>query len=553
MNRNQLVPPRSTTPRTTMSTPAVPIQNYGSIAAVPKKEGNGDEEEQVPLIVAFETDDAYPEATQRQKEILKLMDRSIHDMKQADLQVQLPLLTQQDVQGMRNDSSSLSSLRPSCCFCTGLSLLLGATFRTLLVTIFACCGTIYYTFNVREGILISEHDFARFVLPGMVAILGFVGSSYSVSNRLWNFSCEVVYWNRPTAIETAVKESVEEQILMRVASHVDHINMKLSMVLDEMKSLLILPAKDRKRYLKVDPTLPDLPTDPISFVDPKMGNAKSDLQVSVLHFLQDLPVEEIDSWIPSYLKSSQAYYSRVVTANLFTFFVLHLVLAYGTFWVVSCYYPSAESVAETYVESTVLNAIDNLAFHVFPGVAVNVYIPSTQLVTWSLALSCEAYLFSSCFLLVTFGSKTSCRTTVNISNQLRSSISEKTNAVLRQAGILFLCRDILQIRMGRTKRKLLKLIHYSYKLEMLREIVDGDAGSVATSITSMSSLSPKSTSPFSSKPVPTAPLTCTDSRRNVSSLIEEKESISRRWRNPFASWRVTVSSSTRGDKNELKQ
>jgi hypothetical protein len=218
-----------------------------------------------------------------------------------------------------------------------------------------------------------------------------------------------------------------------------------------------------------------------------------------------------------------------------------MLFAYGTFWIVSLYYPVAETMTEPYVKEAVGQVEDLVKEYVPPSISISTYVPTAQVLVWTILLSLEAYLYSSCFLGVTYFFTTSARRVVKQSNELRESISTKTNDVLRQAGILFFCRDILQIRMGRTKRKLLKLINYSYKLDMLREVVDGDTGSVATGMTSISSFSPYSSSP---PPKPSAPPAPTTGSSEMIQNFTAGESISNRWQNTFSSWRGRASPSS---------
>jgi hypothetical protein len=389
----------------------------------------------------------------------------------------------------------------------------------------------------------------------MVGFLGWLGNSFWIKHRFWNYSQEVAHWNQPTTIQAVVKESVEEQIVVRVATRVDTINMNLSLVLDNLRSPLRLSPKDRKRYLRVDPLLPEIPTDPVAFVEPELSTAKHDLQWSVVYFLQDLTFEEIDRWVPSYYKNPRSYYNRAVFGNLSTFLVCHMVFAYGTFWVLWLLYPACETIVEPYVQSAVDDAEGLVKEYVPTTISIDTYIPTTQVIVWTLILSLEAYLYSSLFIGVVYFFQTSPSRTVQRSNQLRQTCSAKTNDALRQAGISFFCRDILQIRMGRAKRRLLKLIHYSYKLEMIRDIVDGDTGSVGTSMTSISSsFSPTPASPPPCVVKPSAPPASADTTRAAGSITNvgggmahhftTDESISNRWKSTFSSWRGRRKSTT---------
>ena len=84
-------------------------------------------------------------------------------------------------------------------------------------------------------------------------------------------------------------------------------------------------------------------------------------------------------------------------------------------------------------------------------------------------------------------------------------------------GIIFLCHDILELRMERAKSKLLELIHKTYKLHMLWTILEyNTASTVSTESTSPSRLSVSSTSSIGSIPSP-----------------------ERGWSQTFATWRIS--------------
>jgi hypothetical protein len=139
-----------------------------------------------------------------------------------------------------------------------------------------------------------------------------------------------------------------------------------------------------------------------------------------------------------------------------------------------------------------------------------------SMLVWILGFALEPYILSSILVGFVYFSWTPPSATVSIVNQLRASASIQTNHLLRQYGIIFLCHDILELRMERAKSKLLELIHTSYKLDMIRTILEYDTASTAsTASTSPSKLSVSSTT----------------------SSIGSIPSPDRKWSKTFANWR----------------
>ena len=101
---------------------------------------------------------------------------------------------------------------------------------------------------------------------------------------------------------------------------------------------------------------------------------------------------------------------------------------------------------------------------------------TVPILVWTAAYALEAY-FVNVFVLgvMVYGVQTSARRTSYIVSNARAKASEQTNLLLRQYGIIFLCQDILELRMERAKRNVLDMIHFTHKLNMLWTIVDKEA------------------------------------------------------------------------------
>lgn len=498
-------------------------------------------------MVEFDLEDQYPEASGEQKQVLKILDRTIWDMKHGgDVALRIPPLTKQEVQATWRDKNP-AVLDPSFggCLCRSL---LGWPLVSFAVTVLLSLGGVYCVDGVGSNI-ISNSDFLQYILPGLISILGLIGASIPIRSRFWGFAKVIGYYNQPEMVQKVADEAVDEQIVLHVANKVDLININLILLVDSMKSQLILSPSDRARYLKVDPTLPEMPANPSDYVEEDLRDAKNELRESVAYFIQEDPRRVAQS-IPNRFTSPKAYYWRGIVGNMFVFFVFQCVLVYGTFWLVTMYYPIVAEEAEPFVKE----AIDEVDHLLEPFGTFNLHdTATTQALLWICALSFEAYLYSCYVVGVVYSKTTSVTRMVRISNQVRAEVSVATTATLRQHGIIFLCRDILELRTERTKARFLTLIRHVYRLEMLRDIVDGDCGTAAVAVPTARTTRPaKRASSFYSFGAPSSPSTSstadlskmspvstcslTADTNKASTPLPSAPSMSRRWQNTFGSW-----------------
>jgi hypothetical protein len=507
-----------------MTTPASPSRYYGTIdphqacTSSPSHE----DEEWVPLIVAFDPQDEYPDATNDQKDVLKLMDANIREMRKGDLLVKVPPLETSQVIAMRYPMHP--SLRTSYTVCRSW---FGRTFISFFVSIVVCVATWYYFDTFRVDKVLTEQEYLQFVLPALVAVVATWGASGPLRHRLWGFAREVAFWNQPRKVKNAISETVEEQVLLEVATAIDNIHLRLTMVLDEIssKAQAIQSPKDRKRYLKADLTLPEIPIDPDQ-VEQELLGAKSELQASVMHFLQDITVENVKDWVPERLRDAQMYYDRARNETLWVLFLLQFAFSYGMYWGLALYFPTAEEdYAEPFVELGEVQA-DNIAESTGLMVAMEDYVTS-KVLTWSLALSLEAYILSSIYVNVVFELKTAAAQTARLCTAFRETVlTVKTREALQQSGIQFLCRDILEFRMLKTKQQLLKLISFGNRIDRIVEAIDGDITSVTTASTGFSLSSYSPLAPLSGSTI-----------RTQENRLREGGDLSTRWQSTFASWK----------------
>jgi hypothetical protein len=329
--------------------------------------------------------------------------------------------------------------------------------------------------------------FIKLFYPCLAAAVGFLGCLRPILSRLSEFSNEVCHFARPSSIQQVALEGVEH-IIVSVASKVDEVNMMLTLVVDDMKSQFVRAAQQEETMRNVDPSLPEVPSNPRIYVERELEGAKEELRSSVLQLEQDASFD-VAPWIPKHLTSSKAHRNREARSFLVVCLVLHGLGAYATLYLLDEYL-SLE-------EASSAGAIELLA-------------PLTSKLSvcvscWILAFGVEAHLLSTILIGTVYFIKTSPSATVVTIQQLRRLMARETTQLLRQYGILFLCRDILEFRMERVQHKLLALIRLQYKLEMIWTILEYEnntAASVLSPPLSKLSSSPSSSaeSPLSASP-----------------------------------------------------
>jgi hypothetical protein len=459
---------------------ASPNYTYGSIIEV-------EDESAQPLIVGPQTApsqdvdvDAYPEANDEQRELLILMDAVICEA--STVQAHIARISLQHIETKQSkaiQANSTASLRTSF-FGFLCSSIFGAPLLTLVLTIGVSTAGIVW---------IPEEEWLNtwihYGLPGVTAFLGFLGCWKPIVSRLFNFSQEVYSFASPACTKQVAVEGVDN-LVMSVASQVDHVNMKLSLVVDDLRNEFTRAVHQIDRLRKVDPHLPEIPT--IGPVEQDLQAGKEELRSSVLQLKTDGSFDATQ-WIPPYLSSSESYCHRASSRALVWCFLLQIIAALGSWYALETYLPPAME-EEATVSVALLGPLSDRF--------------TTTLLCWILILAGEAYVLSAIQIGIVYFSTTAPSATVGIINQLRTSVSQETNHLLKQHGILFLCRDILELRLERVKSNLTDWIHQSYKLDMLYSILDYDTTSTAPTSPSRYSISSPSNSSSGSFSSPTS-------------------------------------------------
>ena len=311
------------------------------------------------------------------------------------------------------------------------------------------------------------------------------------------FAQQLCYHTSSTQIQKATLDSVEH-IIVQVATHIDNVNVRLTLTLDDMKPMFQKSVQQISKLLAIDPNLLEqatIPSNPISFVLTKerLMDAKEELRQCVLQFEQEIttsasqPEAVIASWIPPHLVSSQAYRRSATIQTMTVVFVLQCLGIVGTFFWLSIYMPfDDEALAETgsnYIIESLSSGFRALGDYLSVDLsafvtAIGEYEPASEhltvvTTTWILTYAVVSYLITNIVLGMTYlTGQTSNKKMLRVINNLRQEASDQTNLLLKQYGIIFLCQDILQTRVRNAKVKLLKLIHTQLKLEMLWGIVD---------------------------------------------------------------------------------
>eukprot|EP00529_Nitzschia_sp_RCC80_P013937 CAMPEP_0113499018 /NCGR_PEP_ID=MMETSP0014_2-20120614/31511_1 /TAXON_ID=2857 /ORGANISM="Nitzschia sp." /LENGTH=757 /DNA_ID=CAMNT_0000393139 /DNA_START=113 /DNA_END=2383 /DNA_ORIENTATION=- /assembly_acc=CAM_ASM_000159 len=383
----------------------------------------------------------------------------------------------------------------SSCGCIVTSLL-GASLITFFVTIVVSVLMIHYglpiwTDNERQAlswipsVLRTPSGFMMFVYPSITAVLAWIGTIGPIQSRLWSYSFEVTHYCSSATTKQLILDVIEEQIYIRVTSIVDLVDMNVGLSIDNLSSKLTLSEREKVKFKAYDPTFPTLPDDQHHFVEDEIQSSKSELQSSVLRFIQQaqgdgndkdddgtvVTDEMILSWMDqpqyTYLKSQQEYYWSIVGMNLSLYFFTHLVLSYITCWSIAGFVlPFLLS------NGTLQRITDEIDNNVLEPLGLT-DIVATPMLLWIITLSFEAYLYSCFYVgIVVYSYQTAAKKTVRVVNMLRSStLSPKVTELLKDHGVISLCRDILGTRMERCRKKFVFLIHESHRVEKMREVI----------------------------------------------------------------------------------
>eukprot|EP00521_Asterionellopsis_glacialis_P017182 CAMPEP_0195296986 /NCGR_PEP_ID=MMETSP0707-20130614/20562_1 /TAXON_ID=33640 /ORGANISM="Asterionellopsis glacialis, Strain CCMP134" /LENGTH=337 /DNA_ID=CAMNT_0040358645 /DNA_START=88 /DNA_END=1101 /DNA_ORIENTATION=- len=269
---------------------------------------------------------------------------------------------------------------------------------------------------------------------------------------------------RPDTIEAV------ENVVLSVASKIDLVNMRLNLVVDCMKPKFARAKKAEKALRSMDPNL-QIP-DP-STVESELKGAKDEVNESIKFMEKDFPVTP---WIPKDLLSPRT--ARSCNVLLFSFMVLHLAAIYG---LLNYVYPM--EIAEEPLDVNhpgLFRDIGSRLVRIFKADnmkvdAATIYEEAMMMLgeAWPTPLIYVVEVYVVVFLqLITVFFMTNSSSTGEIIDKVRMDISDNTVLVLRQQGIVFLCQDILETRMGRVRQKLLAMISQLYKIDMLMTMAD---------------------------------------------------------------------------------
>lgn len=450
------------------------MQNYGSIPATIVQE-------EQPLLQILETsldnddDDEYPEANEEQKELLTLLDGVIADAKNSDIKVDISPLTRQQLGSVQSTTcnSYLTSVNTATFGNYICESWLGAPLFSLMATVVIGVGAIIGIDN--SGLVPVENQevcsqmFQRFVFPGAAAFVGLCGCMRPILSRLSLFSKEVCSFSSPSRTKQAAVEGVEN-MTFSVVNKLDQVNFLLSIICDGMCSQLEKASKHSSQLREADPTL-SIPSNPSDYIQRELRGAKEELRSTALQFSQDL---DAAPWIPTYLLSQRAYQYRAATRYWTVFIILHGLGMLGSCYMIEMYFVPSVSLLE---DPTGL-----VAFLEEQSQRL-----TTPVLFWIVGLSLEPYVISSTLVGIVQFFQLSPKAMITIVNRLRVSVSHETNRLLRQYGITFLCQDILELRMERTRSKLLELIQKRYKLDMLWNILEFDKTTTSTTESSFHS------------------------------------------------------------------
>jgi hypothetical protein len=424
---------------------------------IPEVKEKGD----ASLSINFSAQDRYPEANVEEAELLGLLDRVIDE---ATIQVQLPQLKVEDVHISTTCRVFICALRIP-------------TFISLLMATLGCWIAMDTTVPGVGSIAIIRPYF-----PYIAAMLGFLASIPPMQKRFRQQATTVeslIHMTRPVTITSV------QNVVLSVASKIDLVNMRLNLVVDAMRPKFQRALAAKAELKAMDPNI--IIPDP-GQVERQLEGAKEEIDESIKFVEMDFPVTP---WIPTHLRTSKSFQQRASSKILF----LCLILQFAGVSLVSMYYPVVV-VAEP--QSGSFHSVWSEVFHKVRkkkmlGEHTNLVedIGYSVSEAWPVPLVfvVVVYVMVLLQLMVVFW-LTTANATAAIVNQVRGSVSVETNHVLRQHGIIFLCQDILETRMGRVRIGLLKMIKQVYKIDMLMSLTSCATPSPTKSL-------PKNSSPAS--------------------------------------------------------
>lgn len=456
--------------RTSSNTP-----NYGSVSRRKTSASSSIDEGQPLIEHSLSSDESsavqrYPKATDEQRELLLLIETEMKFARQSKFHIVLPRMTERKVQKLRNKINRVNAaVTLDINGCDGfvfsfLRSTLLFLFLTLVVTILILIGIDKWNFELFD----PNDTFNSFIVEGfpfisaMLSVIACVGPMVS---RLTCFSQEVGSYSSPSSLKVAAKEGIEEMFVM-IASRVDNVNARLTGVLNHMRRVSARAHQYQYKILQVDPEILSVLNTPYLDAEQEIQNAKQEMHGKMLTFEQDISFD-VASWVPSYLSSPRKFFKMDMLGHMVLLLLLHVL---GTFSVISILENKVTVNVEVHFLSTALSYLATIPYFEDLSLRLTPFI-----ICWISALLLEAYLISSFFLIHIYFSKSSCSRTVSIINDLRSVITSHTNWLLMQNGVIFLCHDVLEVRMNQLRIKLIELVDQNHKLCSVLSLADIDS------------------------------------------------------------------------------
>jgi len=472
------------------------VSSYGSVdnrtfPTSPPTDEKGQQQQQLQQPLLSNLSDVseskkHPRSNEKHMDLLITLEKEIKFAKTAKFQIvvsRLSRLSSKRVSKLRSKVNHVNrsiGLTTTCCggFCFSFfqntflfSIILN--FLTILGLFIAIDANLYFGQSLffggeeeEEQEIINNKDtlvqtLFKVTIPFLAVAYGILGCLPSMFHRLDLFAQEVSSFASPSDVEKVAKEGIED-LMVLLLSRIDNIDAKVTMVVEEMKVLFDRANKHIYKLQMVDPDLDDIPD--CSDMKEDIRKSKEELHASVLTFEQDIRLD-VASWIPFELSSPRAFFYRDATKLVLMLAVLHTATAMGTIYLLEKYLPSdleinAISDWTEYISSRLLY-LEPLCDRLTP-----------YAVCWIAAFIGESYIVSSMFLGHIYYGKTSCDRTASIINDLRSVICIHTNWLLLHNGILFLAKDILELRLSRIRNKMVVLMDRYQKIQEIMEMAD---------------------------------------------------------------------------------
>jgi hypothetical protein len=257
---------------------------------------------------------------------------------------------------------------------------------------------------------------------------------------------------------------------MSVDSKVDTINMRLTLVVDNMRSTFATasPKITQDELKRMDPTLP------IPIPDPRreLADAKEEINAASSQLIQNENFRDATLQIPDWMTSYEKFQRRKKIQVFTICLMLHMIGVYVL--ILEGYYTALDAKDVASLETALLQGIMNIfaasdseSRSESSMQALEQANGLLQTARPVLIVCAEVYILSILQIGIVYGAMTTSSASIRIVSQQRETLGIKINLFLRESGIVFLRRDILEFRMSRVRTKLLQLIHVGLKLDML--------------------------------------------------------------------------------------